>query len=330
MKPSTSCIIAATFLSIGVAIPRVALAECIYRQEFANKGTRVIDVGTVLVPQTAAVGSVVGSTNLPTIWLESAWCFAPGGTMTTVASVLWGNLVPGMDRVYSTNIPGIGYRLHGPYGVLPYTKTENYSVPSGDAALGVSAGWNFRLNLIKTAPRVGNGPLDRVPLVRVDSQAGPSEPYIVLQAGDIRILAPSCQVGVGSRNQTVTLGQEFRNRFRGVGSTTASKDFQVVVNCHASPNGIESTVSLTMDATPDPSGAPGVLGIDTGTGTASGVGIQVLDKDGQPVAFGQPKQLGQSKDGDYVLPFKARYYQVAGSVSNGKADGRATITLSYK
>jgi type 1 fimbria pilin len=115
-----------------------------------------------------------------------------------------------------------------------------------------------------------------------------------------------------------------------VGSTTASKDFQVVVNCQASPNGIENMVSLTMDATPDASSTPGVLGIDTGTGTASGVGIQVLDSAGQPVAFGQPKQLGQSKDGDYVVPFKARYYQVASAVGGGQANGRATVTLSYK
>jgi len=150
------------------------------------------------------------------------------------------------------------------------------------------------------------------------------------QIGDIRILAPSCQVAVDSRNQSVNLGQEFRNRFRGVGSTTASKDFQVVVNCQASPNGIENTVSLTMDAMPDASGFPGVLGTDTGLGTATGVGIQVLDGGGQPVAFGLPKELGQSKDGDYVVPFKARYYQVAGEVGGGQANGRATVTLSYK
>jgi len=253
--------------------------------------------------------------------------------MTYWNQILWGSPVAGMSGVYSTNIPGIGYRvsLAGTYNPwFPGTYTRNFTVSSGNAYWAASQRWAVQFTLVKTAARVGNGPLDPVPFARADSGAGPSQPYMVLQIGDIRILAPSCQVAVGSRDQAVNLGQEFRNRFRGVGSTTASKDFQVVVNCQASPNGIENMVSLTMDAAPDASSTPGVLGIDTGTGTASGVGIQVLDGGGQPVAFGQPKQLGQSKDGDYVVPFKARYYQVAGAVGGGRANGRATVTLSYK
>ncbi|WP_333668932.1 fimbrial protein [Acinetobacter guillouiae] len=334
MKNNSLPLFAALVLAIGCIAPRVAFAECYYRKQFADKGIKVVNVGTLTVPPNLTVGSIIQSTNLPDIWLEVAYCTAPGGAMTYVSTILWGDLVAGTDRVYSTNIPGIGYRIRAPGGawIKSFPGTFNHTFDTGieNESNIWGAGWGFIFDLIKIAPRVGNGPLDHVPFARVDSAKGPSEPYFIMQIGDIRILAPSCQVGVGSRNQTVNLGQEFRNRFRGVGSTTASKDFQVVVNCYASPNGIENTVSLTMDATRDASNAPGVLGIDTGTGTASGVGIQVLDKDGQPVAFGQPKQLGQSKDGDYVVPFKARYYQVAGVVSNGKADGRATVTLSYK
>ncbi|HEL3809352.1 TPA: type 1 fimbrial protein [Stenotrophomonas maltophilia] len=236
--------------------------------------------------------------------------------------------------MFSTDVPGIGYRLSlvssgWTSNSFPGSKTITVGPGPQD---GRFARWNwvFQLELIKTADRVGNGPVSPVPVGRVQQGADPAKRLVMAQIGDIRILAPSCQVAVGSRNQTVNLGQEFRSRFRGVGSTTASKDFQVVVNCQASPNGIENMVSLTMDATPDASSTPGVLGIDTGTGTATGVGIQVLDSAGQPVAFGQPKQLGPSKDGDYVVPFKARYYQVAGAVGGGQANGRATVTLSYK
>lgn len=293
-----------------------------------------MDMGLVLVPQNLPVGAVVktyrGSAGTGDVW----YCSPSGGTITFENVVLWGQPVSGTSGVFSTDVPGIGYRLslvNSGWTSNSFPGSKTITVGPGPQA-GRFARWNwvFQLELIKTADRVGNGPISPVPVGRVQQGADPAKRLVMAQIGDIRILAPSCQVAVGSRNQTVNLGQEFRNRFRGVGSATASKDFQVVVNCQASPNGIENMVSLTMDATPDASSTPGVLGIDTGTGTATGVGIQVLDSEGQPVAFGQPRQLGQSKDGDYVVPFKARYYQVAGAVGGGQANGRATVTLSYK
>ncbi|MEJ1140984.1 fimbrial protein [Stenotrophomonas sp. CCNWLW162] len=293
-----------------------------------------MDMGLVLVPQNLPVGAVVktyrGSAGTGDVW----YCGPSGGSITFENVVLWGDPVAGRSDVFSTNVPGIGYRLSlvdsgWTSTLFPGSRTIVIG-PGSQAGRFAQWNWMFQLEIIKTADRVGNGPVSSVPVGRIQQGADATKRLVMAQIGDIRILAPSCQVAVGSRNQTVNLGQEFRNRFRGVGSTTASKDFQVVVNCQASPNGIENMVSLTMDATPDASSTPGVLGIDTGTGTASGVGIQVLDSAGQPVAFGQPKQLGQSKDGDYVVPFKARYYQVASAVGGGQANGRATVTLSYK
>lgn len=332
MKKYPLHLIAASLMAIGFAAPGTVWAECHYRPN-ANLGTKVLNTGTVVVYQSAAVGSVVNTTDLLAGWPEVVYCTPPGGEMTYQNQITWGNPVAGMGGTYATNIPGIGYRISllGTYNPgFPGTYTRSFSVSSGNAYWAASQRWIVRLQLVKTAARVGNGPVDPVPVARVDSGAGPSQPYMVVQLGDVRILAPSCQVAVGSKNQTVNMGQEYRNRFRGVGSTTANKDFQVVVNCQASPNGIENTVSLTMDATPDPSNTPGVLSTDGGPGTATGVGIQVLDGNGQPVAFGQPRELGLSKDGDYVVPFKARYYQVANGLGGGKANGRATVTLSYK
>ena len=46
--------------------------------------------------------------------------------------------------------------------------------------------------------------------------------------------------------------------------------------------------------------------------------------------FGQPMELGPTKNGDYVAPFTARYYQTLPTVTTGQANGMATLTLSYK
>jgi type 1 fimbria pilin len=86
-----------------------------------------------------------------------------------------------------------------------------------------------------------------------------------------------------------------------------------------------------MDATQDPSNEQGVLKITQGgTSTATGVGIQVIDNQSVPVKFGDDALVGTSKDGDYVLPYTARYFQTGDKVTPGRADGTATFTLDYK
>ena len=40
-------------------------------------------------------------------------------------------------------------------------------------------------------------------------------------------------------------------------------------------------------------------------------------------------ELGPTKNGDYVAPFTARYYQTLPTVTTGQANGMATLTLSY-
>ena len=39
-------------------------------------------------------------------------------------------------------------------------------------------------------------------------------------------------------------------------------------------------------------------------------------------------ELGPTKNGDYVAPFTARYYQTLPTVTTGQANGMATLTLS--
>ena len=40
--------------------------------------------------------------------------------------------------------------------------------------------------------------------------------------------------------------------------------------------------------------------------------------------------VGPSKDGSYVLPYTARYYQTGNTVTPGQANGTATFTLDYR
>jgi type 1 fimbria pilin len=91
-------------------------------------------------------------------------------------------------------------------------------------------------------------------------------------------------------------------------------------------------VLLRMDAVQDPSNEPGVLRI-TPSGTvltAEGVGIQIVDDKQMPVKFGDDAEVGPSKDGSYIVPFTARYYQTGDKIGAGRADGTATFTIMYR
>lgn len=75
----------------------------------------------------------------------------------------------------------------------------------------------------------------------------------------------------------------------------------------------------------------GVLRITQGgAGIATGVGIQLLGGDAQPVRFGKGMQVGPMKNGSYDVPYTARYYQTAARIRPGRADGTATFTLEYR
>ena len=129
-------------------------------------------------------------------------------------------------------------------------------------------------------------------------------------------MTPSCTVDTGSRNIVVQLGQVARKGFTGVGSTAGARPFNIQLNCSAGV-AASNTIFLRMDATPDPSGQQGVLQVVQGAGAATGVGIQVLDGSSTGVKFGEDALVGPSKDGSYVLPFTARYYQTAPNVTAG-------------
>jgi len=152
----------------------------------------------------------------------------------------------------------------------------------------------------------------------------------VLSGNGITIAAPSCSVDLGSRNVSVQFGRVPQSNFKGRGSTTGDRNFNIKLSCQAGQN-TQNTVYLRMDATQDPSNEQGVLKITQGgSGTATGVGIQVVDNQGVPVKFGEDTLVGPSKNGDYVLPYTARYYQTGNKVTPGRADGTATFILDYK
>lgn len=313
-----------------------AWAVCYYSAPRMDLGIINLNPGVVRVAQDSAIGATVGSQTVNiapsngVVWVGE--CLADGyGGYNISLSTSQGVAVAGQSKVYSTNIQGIGYRI-SMIGQHPSVLPAGFSVFSGTRS-SFYAGWNLaRFDLVKTAAVVGNGPLTPGEYGRAQVVDRPDQLYFRLVLVGGSILTPTCSVDAGSRNITVPLGSFYRNVFQGVGTTTTAQSFSFRLNCNALPPGQGNTVSITMDAAADPSGRPGVLALvaDGTHATASGVGIQVRDAQGNPVVFGQAAEVGPSRGTGYTVQYTARYMQTANTVSTGQANGLATVTLTYK
>ncbi len=307
-----------------------ARAACYVTKGYVEKVVNMT-IGRVVIPNDAAVGTVFKQQLFPlplSGTTKKPWTCMKGGMVKGVMQQ--GTPVPGYDHVYTTAVPGVGIRLSRYFDntAVNYYPHER----STDSDFSVfNAASRFQVELFKTAPVTGNGPLAQGTYTQYYSVADTKSVLTTNLLGEgITIITPSCSVDLGSRNILVQFGRVPKDGFKGRGSTTAERKFSIKLNCKAGQNA-QNTVYLRMDAKQDPSNEQGVLQPTRGVpNLATGVGIQVVDEKNVPVKFGEEALVGTSRNGDYVLNYTARYFQTGNQVTPGRADGTATFSIEYK
>ncbi|PFH04678.1 type 1 fimbria pilin [Collimonas sp. PA-H2] len=306
-----------------------AQAACV-RPTGATEKIIQMDMGTVVIPNSAAIGAVFAtkSFTIPIAGAsETSWICTGGGYVT--GSILQGSPVPGMPNVYTTAVTGVGIRLSRQITGIGQTYYPHVINITSGTAVFLSPSY-FTVELIKTATKTGNGPLAAGTYTTyVGNGDNKSAITSILSGNGITIITPSCTVDTGSQNVVVNFGSISRGSFKGVGSTAGARPFNIKLNCQRGENA-QNTILLNMQATADLSKSPGVTQLTQGTGVATGVGIQILDKNSNPVVFGTAATVGLSADIQYVVPFTARYYQTAPNITTGPANGTATFTIEYQ
>lgn len=311
-----------------------AWASCVrYPGTLAKSVT--MDMGRVLIANDLPVGGTIASREFAIPTRGSAEfvfdCTNRGGTLIGV--MLQGSPTESGSSIYSTAVTGVGIRLSR---VIDSALTVTYPHRLARGALSIyfAEGTKFKVELIKTAAVTGNGPLAAGTYTQYYGD-GDSVSMLttVLSGSGTTIITPSCTVDAGSRNIPVNFGKVATSRFNGRTSTAGARDFNIRLNCSAGQNA-QNTVQIKMDATADPANVDGVLRLTpaaAGTNTAGGIGIQIVDASTKAaVKFGDTVDVGPSKDGSYVLPYTARYYQTGNTVTPGQANGTATFTLDYR
>ncbi|MDD1134188.1 fimbrial protein [Pseudomonas shahriarae] len=315
------------------AIPYVwmqsASADCTPMNGWQNKMFN-ITIPKIVIPRDAPIGTTLFSQTVNFPNQEDIFRFCVNGTAEVYARYKNG-WTPDSSGVAPTNLPGIGIKITDRPNAqaATYYRAANSSIasktfyPYDD---GVYIGrWNndgFSIQLVKTGPTsVGSLNTGIVAGLALKNLYWMTAIQIV-DGGSFS--TSGCTVS--TKSLTVPLGSFKRSEFSGVGSTTQTNTFKIVVDC------IESTyINMTLSATADSSSAPGVIAIDSTAGvtTAKGVGIQLLLYN-KPVAIGSSFYVGRATvTGGNSIEMAARYYQTKSTVTAGQANATATFTLTY-
>lgn len=142
------------------------------------------------------------------------------------------------------------------------------------------------------------------------------------------IIDSACQVINDTKSPlNVQLGKISSSAFSGEGSTAATTQFNIqLTDC---PDTVTSA-SITFGGQPD-SDNNSVLALTTGTGVASGVGIQLLDSSDQPLSLYTQSAPYSLASGTSIndLKFAARYIQTKPTITAGAANSVSTFTVVY-
>lgn len=309
-------------LLLLLCLSPVTHAACKFVNGVTASVIRNVSFGTVTVQRDTPAGTVLSTrttgayNNGRTIaGCDTSWVYQWSNSRFNTLSRL-GN------KIYDTNIPGIGLRLSNTAAsstaYLPYETTFSANVYVLINKDGIKA------ELIKTSVgAVGSGNLSTGSLA---SASVKNQFYIagITLTGTNRIVPVACSVT--NTAITVPMGNVLSSSFSGVGSTAASQNFNIPLDCDA-----QTRVKITLDATRDSSGAAGVIALNSAStqDTAKGIGVQVLYRN-NPVAFGSAISVGTvASTGTYNIPLTARYYQTSSPVQAGQANAVATFTMTY-
>ncbi|EDN7225499.1 fimbrial protein [Salmonella enterica subsp. enterica] len=285
-----------------------------------------ISFGNVIVQRDTPVGSVIATSN--TGGYRNGVSLASCTEQWSLNFIMskWGTLSTLGNKIYNTNIPGVGIRIGFdynstispfPYITKPFLANQGVYLP----APGITA------ELIKTGTII-SGNLDNGVLIRGDIVDDGSSVLNVTLNGNNNITSISCDVI--SNDISVSLGNHKKIEFSGPGTTTKWTYFSVSLQCDTGTN-----ISMTVNATPENLGDSGIIKLDSGEDVAQGIGIQLfiqnIDGTDSPVNLNNLINYGKSLvNGVKTINFQARYYQTSQTVTPGVANATVTFTMTYQ
>jgi type 1 fimbria pilin len=229
-----------------------------------------------------------------------------------------------LDKVFDTNIPGIGIRQSVYYGTAPF---ETYSNNSTYMRIE----W-VKIELVKTGTAEVSGYLTQGPIF--DWSIGDGEgaaatfPVVRINLVSGYIGTKACSIQSGG-TLSFPIGNVPAEQFRQIGTVsneTVKADLSLSCNNNTNVN-----VTLNGEQNPETSDAS-VLAL-SGQGSesvAKGIGVQLL-YNGAPLKLNEMLKFETTESNAIVTyPLTARYIQTEDKIKAGSANATATLNLTYQ
>lgn len=137
----------------------------------------------------------------------------------------------------------------------------------------------------------------------------------------------TCSVDSTSQSQLVELGKVAKSALNGaVGQKTAPTRFTLMIkSCPETITG----ATFKFDGVGDDK-YPDLLTLDSGSGVATGVAVEIADRTGTPIPLHVASKQYPLVAGSNSLDFVARYVSTATAVTVGTANATTQFTIIYK
>lgn len=292
---------------------RVDIPNKVYSIQYDDMGTRVLDEFRINYKN--------GSIN--TFSGNDGQC-----GNATISGAYINGWVPNANKIVQTNIPGIGIqvKLHE-LGLLNLTHS-NIINPSGNHYTIINPYWTVKI--LKTGRVTESGSVNWGMLAKVvqnntlpqNTTWNISSLYLPLNA--IRVNSLKCTTKSSSYN--VNMGTWYDTQFKNIGDVSKDVSIPITLSCAAGTN-IKATVTSSA----------GYIDVNTGklklsgANQATGIGIQLLDKNNNPIKLNTKNSLqNQVASGDYIFGWKARYIKTGSTITPGSANSIATVNILYE
>ncbi|WGS54653.1 fimbrial protein [Paraburkholderia sp. D15] len=290
---------------------------------------KTFNYGPIAVSNNLAVGDVIPGT-VQSFTLSGKCSAGSLANQTVVACPSSQYPVSGTSDVYSTGLAGVGMRMRNSSGT-PLIGSGYCDVRSSLGTTAADGSFNVSgtLELVKTGTITG-GTITPTSTV-ANYFTGLLGTGVVLNNGTntmqiangTAIRTVTCSVTAATAYQTVPLATISPSMLANAGAVAAKTPFSLALNCD---KGI--SVAITFTSASGASGIPSVLGSN---GSASGVGVQLLDASQKPITLGTALPLTSSTLGNDSFPFYAQYYRLsAATVKAGRVNATGIFTMSYQ
>ncbi|MEJ8856434.1 fimbrial protein [Variovorax robiniae] len=340
MRPWTPGFLALFALVFWMPAPAVAAG---YAAQCGGEGTLPsAAVGTITAPVNVAPGTTLGTTQ-GSFLVKCYWLSGSGDLTNKNEFQANGSPVSGYTNIYPTNIAGLGVRYTvdapqcGASGLVLSSagKTAVTCSYPGLDTNPVKRSVNVKVEFVATGNNLGTGTLTTIPSIQywVTPSDGTTawaqpDPFSGSASGTVSSLTCS----INTRDVSVALEKAAAQDMPSVGSTVGVQSFQLSLTC---PAGIKVAMTLSDSVTPANRTSTVTL---APASTAKGIGIQIINKDANPILMGPDSPaagnmnqwvVGSSVPGTFNIPLAARYIRT-GTISGGTVKALVTYTMSYQ